>query len=130
MMPAAALALALTSTAASDLALGCADAKAWHREAVLWESAAQEALAQLEAERARRRAIEARCVACESAPVPAPEPEGSRIGAVLGGAALGAGVAVGLGAGLGCDPGADACRVGGVALGVGLAIAGLAAVFF
>ena len=128
MMPLAALALVVTATGASDLALGCADAKTWHREAVLWESAAQEALAQLDAERARTSAIEARCVACESAPVPAPE--GSRIGAVLGGAGLGAGIAVGLGAGLGCDPGADACRVGGIALGVGLAVAGLAAVFF
>jgi hypothetical protein len=128
MMPAAVLALALTSTAASDLALGCADARTWHREAVLWESAAQEALAQLEAERARRRVIEARCVACETAPPPAPEP--ARIGPMLGGAALGAGIAVGLGAGLGCEPGADACRIGGIALGVGLAIAGLAAVFF
>ncbi len=123
-----ALALIFTTTAASDLALGCADARTWHREAVLWESAAQEALAQLEAERARRRAIEARCVACETVPAPAPEP--ARIGSMLGGAALGAGVAVGLGAGLGCEPGADACRIGGIALGVGLAVAGLAAVFF
>ena len=123
-----ALALIWTATAASDLALGCADARTWHREAVLWESAAQEALVQLDAERARRRAIEARCVACEQAPAPAPEP--ARIGPMLGGAALGAGIAVGLGAGLGCEPGADACRIGGIALGVGLAIAGLAAVFF
>ena len=131
MMPLAALALALTSTSASDLALGCADAKTWHREAVLWEAAAEEALARLETERARRAVIEARCVACEQAPPPAPEtPAGSRVGAVLGGAALGAGVAVGLNAGLGCGPGADACRVGGIALGVGLAVAGLAVVFF
>ena len=125
-MSGAALALALAATSTPTLALS-SEIQAWHREAVLWESAAHECVIDLGLAHRERDIARDAATRCEARDAATPR-ESPGIASAVGGALLGAGGTLAGAGAIGCER--ESCRIGAISVAIGLMIAGLAGLFF